>query len=77
MPLVTSPLFLTVCGLSLGLTLLRETFNTWSVHVLCRVARAIERATAAGGSALFPLLGGASVLVAGWLGDWLVRRARP
>ncbi len=37
-PLLTSPVFLTVCVLSLGLTLLRETFNTWSGVLLYRRA---------------------------------------
>jgi len=69
-PLVTSPLFITVCGLSLGLTLLRETFNTWSVLYFVE-SLGLSSSEAAGRSALFPLLGGASVLVAGWLGDWL------
>ena len=39
-PLLTSPVFVVVCLLSLGLTLLRETFNTWSAIYFHRGARA-------------------------------------
>jgi OPA family glycerol-3-phosphate transporter-like MFS transporter len=74
-PLVTSPVFIVVCCLSLGLTLLRETFNTWSV-VYFTDALGLGGAEAANRSALFPLLGGVSVLVAGWLGDWLGQGGR-
>jgi OPA family glycerol-3-phosphate transporter-like MFS transporter len=69
-PLVTSPVFLIVCFLSLGLTLLRETFNTWSAYYFSN-GLALSEATAANFSALFPLLGGVAVLLAGWIGDWL------
>jgi OPA family glycerol-3-phosphate transporter-like MFS transporter len=61
--------------LSLGLTLLRETFNTWSPNYFVEVAGS-SSARAASQSALFPLLGGASVLVAGWLGDRLGQGGR-
>ncbi len=69
-PLLTSPAFLTVCALSLGLTLLRETFNLWTPTYFTDVIGS-SKSQAAAQSALFPLLGGASVLVAGWLGDRL------
>ncbi len=69
-PLLTSPQFLVVCLLSLGLTLLRETFNLWSPAYFAEVLGSTG-AEAAYQSALFPLLGGTSVLVAGWLGDRL------
>lgn len=69
-PLLTSPAFLTVCALSLGLTLLRETFNLWTPTYFTDVVGS-SQSQAAAQSALFPLLGGASVLVAGWLGDQL------
>jgi OPA family glycerol-3-phosphate transporter-like MFS transporter len=69
-PLLTSWEFLVVCALSLGLTLLRETFNAWSPTYFVEVTGS-SSARAAAQSALFPLLGGASVLVAGWLGDRL------
>jgi sugar phosphate permease len=70
LPLLTSPRFLVVCLLSLGLTLLRETFNLWSPAYFSDVLGS-SGAEAAHQSALFPLLGGASVLLAGWLGDRL------
>jgi OPA family glycerol-3-phosphate transporter-like MFS transporter len=67
-PLFRSPVFWMVCLLSFGLTLLRETFNTWTVKYFVEgVGLAKDRA--AGMSALFPLLGGFSVLLAGYLGD--------
>ncbi len=69
-PLVTSPQFLVVCLLSLGLTLLRETFGIWSPTYFSETVGS-SSAEAAHQSALFPLLGGSSVIVAGWLGDRL------
>jgi OPA family glycerol-3-phosphate transporter-like MFS transporter len=74
-PLVTSPEFVVVCLLSLGLTLLRETFNTWTPTYFVEVVGS-TRSQAASQSALFPLLGGAAVLVVGWLGDRLGRGGR-
>jgi sugar phosphate permease len=74
-PLLLSPQFVVVCVLSLGLTLLRETFNTWSASYFSDVAGSTS-AAAASQSALFPLLGGVSVLLAGWLGDRLGRGGR-
>lgn len=70
MPLLTSPEFLVVCAISLGLTLLRETFNLWTPTYFTQVVGSTP-SQAAVQSSLFPLLGGASVLVAGWLGDRL------
>jgi sugar phosphate permease len=70
MPLITSPEFLVVCGLSLGLTLLRETFNLWTPTYFTEVVGSTP-GQAAAQSAFFPLLGGASVLVSGWIGDRL------
>ena len=69
-PLITNPQFLVVCLLSLGLTLLRETFGIWSPTYFAEAVGS-SSADAAYQSALFPLLGGSSVLVAGWLGDRL------
>jgi OPA family glycerol-3-phosphate transporter-like MFS transporter len=69
-PLLGSPAFLTVCALSLGLTLLRETFNLWTPTYFTDVVGS-SQGEAAALSTVFPLLGGASVLVAGWLGDQL------
>lgn len=69
-PLLSSPEFLVVCVLSLGLTLLRETFNLWTPTYFTEVVGSTP-GQAAAQSAFFPLLGGASVLVAGWIGDRL------
>jgi OPA family glycerol-3-phosphate transporter-like MFS transporter len=74
-PLLTSGVFLTVCLLSLGLTLLREAFNTWSAFYFTD-ALGLSRAEAANRSALFPLLGGVAVIAAGWLGDSLGQGGR-
>ena len=70
-PLVTSPVFLVVCLLSLGLTLLRETFNTWTPAYFTDALGSSKRRRRRATSALFPLLGGVAVLAAGWLGDGL------
>ena len=60
--------FRLVCGISLGLTLLRETFNTWTpTYFVDAVGLAPGQAAAA--SAVFPFLGGISVLLTGWLSD--------
>ena len=68
--LLRSPSFWTVCLLSLGTTLLRETFNLWTPTYFTQVA-GFTGAQAASGSALFPLFGGVSVIVAGVLSDRL------
>ena len=67
-PLFRSPIFWMVCLLSFGLTLLRETFNTWTATYFVEGV-GMDKGRAAGMSALFPLLGGFSVLLAGYLGD--------
>lgn len=74
-PLLRSTLFWTVCALSFGFTLLRETFNTWIPQYLTEVAR-MREGDAAQASALFPLVGGFSVLLAGFAGDRLGRGGR-
>src|SRR6185312_4202651 len=73
--LARSPAFWMVCLLSVGLTLLRETFNTWTPIYLVQEVR-LGIGAAAGMSALFPLLGGVSVILAGVLADRLGRRGR-
>ena len=65
-PLLRSPAFLLVCLLSLGLTLVRETFNTWTPTYLAE-ATGFSGAAAASRSALFPLFGGIAVLAAGYV----------
>jgi len=64
-----------VCILSLGFTLLRETFNTWSPLYFTE-AVGLNGADAASSSAYFPLLGAASVLIAGFASDRIGRGGR-
>jgi OPA family glycerol-3-phosphate transporter-like MFS transporter len=75
LPLLRSRVFWYVCLLSLGLTLMRETFNTWTPSYFTKVL-GLSKAEAAGQSGIFPLFGGASVLVAGFLSDQLGRGGR-
>jgi sugar phosphate permease len=74
-PLLKSHVFWYVCLLSFGLTLMRETFNTWTPTYF-KEAVGLSEAEAAGDSAIFPFLGGISVLLAGFLSDWLGRGGR-
>jgi OPA family glycerol-3-phosphate transporter-like MFS transporter len=67
--------FWIVCVLSVGLTLIRETFNLWTVTYFHEVA-GMSTAEAAAKSALLPLFGGLSVLLAGYASDRLGRGAR-
>jgi OPA family glycerol-3-phosphate transporter-like MFS transporter len=69
-PLLTSRFFWMVCLLSLGTTLLRETFNLWTPTYFSEYV-GLSNATAASRSALFPFFGGVSVLIAGFLSDRL------
>jgi OPA family glycerol-3-phosphate transporter-like MFS transporter len=69
-PLVRSFPFWMVCLLSLGTTLLRETFNFWTPTYFVQYV-GLSSSEAASRSALFPLLGGVSVLLAGVLSDKL------
>jgi sugar phosphate permease len=73
--LARSPAFWIVCLLSLGLTLLRETFNNWTPTYLVE-AVGLSSGRAAGMSSLFSLFGGISVVFAGFLGDRLGRVGR-
>jgi OPA family glycerol-3-phosphate transporter-like MFS transporter len=74
-PLLRRPAFWIVCGLSLGVTLLRETFNTWTPTYFVEVA-GLSEAAAARASGLFPLMGGFSVILAGLASDRLGRSGR-
>jgi len=74
-PLFRSPAFWIVCVLSLGTTFVRETFNTWTPTYFYEFV-GMTPARAAQFSALFPLFGGASVLLVGYLSDRLGRRGR-
>lgn len=67
-PLAASVPFWLVCLLSLGTTLLRETFNFWTPTYFVQFV-GMTPSMAAERSALFPLLGGVSVLLAGVLSD--------
>ena len=70
LPLVKSFPFWMVCLLSLGTTLLRETFNFWTPTYFVQYV-GLTPSVAAERSALFPLFGGISVLLAGVLSDRL------
>ena len=70
-----TPVFWLVCLLSLGVTLLRETFNLWTPTYFTQ-ALGLSNADAAQKSALFPLFGGVSVLLAGFISDRLGARGR-
>ncbi|HKC89310.1 MAG TPA: MFS transporter, partial [Blastocatellia bacterium] len=75
MAFLRSPAFWIICSLSLGTTLLRETFNTWTPTYFTEVV-GMSKADAANKSALFPLFGGVSVLLAGFISDKLGRNGR-
>lgn len=68
--LFASHTFWLICILSLGTTLLRETFNLWTPTYLTQML-GMNGAQAASGSAIFPLFGGLSVILAGFLSDYL------
>jgi OPA family glycerol-3-phosphate transporter-like MFS transporter len=74
-PLFRSPAFWMVCALSLGTTLVRETFNTWTPTYFNHVV-GYSKSEAAGMSAVFPLFGGVSVLLSGFWSDRLGRSGR-
>jgi OPA family glycerol-3-phosphate transporter-like MFS transporter len=69
-PLLRSRSFVLVCALSLGCTIIRETFNSWT-PVYLRDYLGYSVSGAAGTSAVFPAVGAASVIVTGWLSDRL------
>ncbi|MGA2188848.1 MAG: MFS transporter [Steroidobacteraceae bacterium] len=68
LPLLRSRAFVLVCLLSLGCTIIRETFNTWT-PVYLRDHLGYSTASAAGMSAVFPAVGAVSVVATGWLSD--------
>jgi OPA family glycerol-3-phosphate transporter-like MFS transporter len=74
-PLFRSPAFWVVCALSLGTTLVRETFNTWTPTYFNQVV-GYSKADAASTSAVFPLFGGLAVFLSGFLSDRLGRTGR-
>jgi OPA family glycerol-3-phosphate transporter-like MFS transporter len=62
--------FAVVCLLSLGCTIIRETFNTWTPEYLHSFL-GYSAGRAASISAIFPAVGAASVLITGWMSDQL------
>src|SRR6202790_698805 len=76
LPLFKSRAFLLVCLLSLGCTIVRETFNDWT-PVYLRDYFGYSMSAAASASAVFPAVGAVSVIAAGWLSDRLGANSRP
>ncbi len=74
-PFARSRAFWLVCLLSCGITILRETFNLWTPTYFTQ-SLGLTAADAAQKSALFPLFGGISVLLAGSLSDRLGKQGR-
>jgi sugar phosphate permease len=70
LPLFRSRAFLLVCLLSLGCTIIRETFNAWTPQYLSDYV-GYSKGDAARMSSIFPGVGAVSVLVSGWLSDRL------
>ncbi len=69
-PLLASPTFWLVCVLSCGLTLVREAFNIW-IPTYLSTTYGMSAGGAARWSAVFPLMGGLSVLAVGATTDRL------
>ncbi|HEX4242224.1 MAG TPA: MFS transporter [Steroidobacteraceae bacterium] len=69
-PLLRSRAFITVCLLSLGCTIIRESFNSWTPAYLHDYV-GYDMGKAASLSAIFPGVGAVSVLATGWLSDRL------
>lgn len=74
-PLLRRPSFWMVCVMSLGLTLIRETFNFWTPTYLIDTA-GLSTADAAKASSLFPFFGGVAVIVAGFVSDGAAKGRR-
>ncbi len=74
-PYFASSSFWLVCGLSFGMTLIREAFNTW-IPVYLSDAHHLAQGTAAQYSAVFPLLGGVSSIAVGVATDRMRSRNR-
>jgi OPA family glycerol-3-phosphate transporter-like MFS transporter len=70
LPLLRSRAFLLVCFLSLGCTIIRESFNQWTPQYLSDHL-GYGASHAARLSSIFPAVGAVSVLVTGWLSDRL------
>jgi len=69
--------FLVVVGLSFTLTLLRETFNFWTVDFIrTKAGQQVSNSVAAYLSTPFDLCGGAGILLTGWIFGRLGPRGR-
>jgi sugar phosphate permease len=75
LPLLSSLAFWYVCLISLGCTVLRETFNNWTPTYYVEAVN-FSKAEAGKASSWFPLLGGVAVLLAGFANDRLGRGGR-
>lgn len=75
LPLLKSPSFWIVCALSFSFTFMRETFNDWTPTYLHEVGK-MSTEDAGRASSLFPLFGGLSVLMVGFLSDRFGRVGR-
>ena len=73
--LLLSRAFAVVCFLSLGCTIVRETFNIWTPVYLLN-AFGFSPSNAASTSAIFPGVGAVSVLLSGWISDRIGARGR-
>jgi len=74
-PLLSSRMFLVVCFLSFGITIVRETFGLW-LPVYLKEFVGMSASSAASSSAVFPAVGAVSVLFTGWISDRLGPRGR-
>ncbi len=74
-PYLTSFGFWMAAVLSLGLTLIRESFNFWTPTYLAEVG-GLAAGEAAQFSLLFPLFGGLSVVISGWVTDHFFKGVR-
>ncbi len=69
-PLLFNRAFIFVCLLSLGTTIVRESFNIWTPTYF-RGFFGYSASSAASMSAIFPAVGAVSVIIVGWLSDQL------
>jgi OPA family glycerol-3-phosphate transporter-like MFS transporter len=74
-PYIMATSFWLVCGISCGLTLIREAFNAWIPTYLVDV-HGLSPGRAAQYSSLFPFIGGLSTLAAGFASDRVGRGNR-
>ena len=74
-PFFGSGVFWLACALSLGTTILRETFGLWTPTYFTQEV-GMSAAEAAAKSALFPMAGGFSVILCGLMSDSLGRGGR-